>query len=57
MALGGWLSHAVDFTDPGSAASALPIGSTRYIQAWYRDPAAGGAGFNLSDGLELYLFP
>jgi len=30
---------------------------TRYFQCWYLDPAAGGAGFNLSDGLEVEFAP
>jgi len=29
----------------------ITAGSTRYFQCWYRNPAGGGAGFNLSDGL------
>jgi hypothetical protein len=32
-------------------------GSTWKFQAWYRDPAAGGAGFNLSDGVSLTFLP
>ena len=44
----GVLSREVDLsTTPISA------DSTWNFQAWYRDPAAGGAGFNLSDGLEV----
>jgi hypothetical protein len=35
--------------------NALPgpinAGDTKYFQFWYRNPAAGGAGFNLSDSL------
>jgi hypothetical protein len=27
------------------------------VQFWYRDPAAGGAGFNFSDALELFFCP
>lgn len=48
---GNTLSTALDFTS-GSAAQLLP-GSTWHFQAWYRDPAAGGTGFNLSDGLSV----
>lgn len=40
----------IDFTGLPAAGQVLP-GSTWYFQAWYRDPAAGGATFNLSDGL------
>jgi len=32
-------------------------GSVWNFQAWYRDPAAGGAGFNTSDGLEVSFDP
>ena len=33
----------------------LPLlpGTPTYFQYWYRDPMAGGTGFNLSNGLEL----
>ncbi len=29
------------------------VGAERYFQFWYRDQAAGGAGFNLTDGLAV----
>ncbi|MAE27510.1 MAG: hypothetical protein QF724_12085 [Planctomycetota bacterium] len=35
-------------------------GSTWYFQAWFRDPVTvgtGGAGFNLSNGLEVAFVP
>jgi hypothetical protein len=35
-------------------ANLLP-GQVRYAQYWYRNPAGGGAGFNLSDGLRVPL--
>jgi hypothetical protein len=47
---GNVLSFAVDLTSPPASNQITP-GSTWYFQAWYRDPAAGGANFNLSDGL------
>jgi hypothetical protein len=31
----------------------IQAGQTWYFQAWYRDPAAGGANFNASDALEV----
>jgi hypothetical protein len=32
-------------------------GDTKYFQAWYRNPAGGGAGFNLSDALQVQFCP
>lgn len=43
--------------------NALPVGGelvagdTAYFQYWYRDPASGAPGFNLSDGLEAVFCP
>jgi subtilisin family serine protease len=37
------------------AASMLSPGMTRYFQLWYRNPAAGGSGYNLSDGLRVHF--
>ena len=31
----------------------LVAGDTRHFQYWYRDPVAGGAGFNLSDAVTI----
>jgi len=47
---GGVMTRTIDFTaliGPG----AITAGSTRRFQCWYRNPAGGGAGFNLSNGL------
>lgn len=52
VAAGNVLSHTVDLDAPPSAGRLLP-GTTWYFQAWYRDPAANGAGSNLSDGLAV----
>jgi hypothetical protein len=35
----------------------IPAGATRDFQFWYRNPLAGGAGFNLSDGLAATFCP
>ena len=47
----GSVSYALDFSAApvASGAGALTVGSTWYFQYWYRDPAASGASFNLSD--------
>lgn len=47
----GVLSSALDNTALGGAG--IFVGSTRHFQAWYRDPAGGPNGFNLSDGLSI----
>ncbi len=36
---------------------AITAGQTRYFQYWYRNPAGGGSGFNLSDGLQVQFCP
>ena len=48
-ATGNVLSHQVDFTNPPAASGQITPGSTWHFQAWFRDPAAGGAFFDLSD--------
>ena len=52
---GALLSHTLDF-DQGVASVILP-GSTWHFQAWFRDPSAGGAGFDLSDGFHVNFMP
>ncbi|MFT4543101.1 MAG: hypothetical protein ACI841_001860 [Planctomycetota bacterium] len=39
------------------AGGAIAAGSTWHFQYWYRDPAAGGAAFNLSDGMTVDFLP
>jgi hypothetical protein len=54
---GGTAVMKVDYTQPpagGGPGQWLP-GDTWYCQGWYRDPAAGGAQFNLTDGLEVQV--
>ena len=55
----GNVSRLLDFTQAPANAGAGMItpGSTWYTQYWYRDPAAGGAGFNLSNGLKTTFYP
>ena len=50
----GSVSRSVDFGAPPLAGNLLP-GTTWYFQLWYRDPAAGGAFFNLSGAVALDL--
>jgi len=54
--LDGVLRRAVNVSAPGHS-SFLTAGSTWHFQAWFRDPAAGGFGFDLSDGYEITLLP
>lgn len=56
---GGGISRLLDFSQPpaGSGSGAIQAGATRYFQAYYRDPAGGGAGFNLTDALEAAFCP
>ena len=53
----GVMQTLVDFTSPPSASTQITAGSTWNFQAWYRDPAAGGAFFDLSDGLSVVFLP
>lgn len=46
------LMHDLDYTNLPSGGDILP-GSTWTFQAWFRDPAAGGAGFDTSDALRM----
>lgn len=45
-----------DLSQPPSGGQILP-GSTWHYQLWYRDPAAGGAAFNLSEGVAALFCP
>ncbi len=56
---GGDVRRDLDFTEPplGAGAGMVQAGEHWYFQFWYRDPMAGGSGFNLSNGLELVLCP
>ncbi|MFT5153419.1 MAG: hypothetical protein ACI841_003419 [Planctomycetota bacterium] len=56
IASGNSMSLAVDY-NALPPAGAIGAGSTWNFQAWFRDPAAGGAAYDLSDGLELSFTP
>jgi len=51
----GMMSATLDNTAPAHA-QVVP-GATLNFQAWFRDPAAGLTGFNLSDGVEVTFVP
>jgi hypothetical protein len=55
----GQLQWALDLTMPpaNSGGGEIIAGATWKFQAWYRDPAAGGAFFNLSDGVSVLFMP
>jgi len=51
QASGGVATRVIDLPS-------APMGpGDHYVQFWYRDPNAGGAGFNLSDAVHLTLIP
>lgn len=51
----GVFEYAVDLQQ--TPASIIAAGSTWKFQTWFRDPAAGGAGFDFSDGLSIRFVP
>ncbi|MFT7670128.1 MAG: hypothetical protein ACI8X5_002835 [Planctomycetota bacterium] len=55
----GFGSRTVDFTQPPASAGPGQVlsGSTWNFQYWYRDPAGGLAGFNLSNALSVPFCP
>ena len=52
----GSLTHSLDFQSSAVATNLLPS-TTWNFQAWYRDPAAGGSYFDLSDAVEISFIP
>ena len=57
--LAGSTGRPLDYTQPPLSASpgAATVGVPLSFQVWYRDPAAGGAGFDLSSALEVVFCP
>ena len=51
----GTATRPVDFTS--SPGNKIAPGTNTHFQFWYRDPAGGVAGFNLSNGLKVYFYP
>ena len=50
---GNVLTTRLPLQMPPTAAATITAGSTWSFQAWFADPAAGGAGFNLSSDLRV----
>ena len=53
----GFVERVLDLTNPPQPNGQISAGQTWNFQFWYRDPAAGGSGFNLTDGLEAVFCP
>ena len=51
------VTYLMDFTSPPQPDAEITAGSTWFFQFWFRDPAAGGAFFNLSNGLRAKFCP
>ena len=51
----GTAQRALDMT--ATPLNSVQAGDTRYFQFWYRDPGVIGAGYNLTDGLEITFCP
>jgi hypothetical protein len=47
----------LDITVPPLLAGQITAGSTWHFQCWFRDPAAGGSFYDLSEGLSLTFQP
>jgi hypothetical protein len=57
MATGNVMTFLLDNTSPPSTSTQITASSTWNFQAWFRDPMAGGAFFDLSNGLSLVFGP
>jgi hypothetical protein len=53
MASGNQAQLTLDLANPPAASGLITAGSTWYFQEWYRDPAFGSSGFNLTNGHEI----
>ncbi len=51
----GTSQYDLDLSAPAQDEMPILAGQTLYLQFWYRDPAGGGSGFNLSDALEVMV--
>lgn len=50
-------TRTLDLTMPPPGAPPIVAGATWYFQNWYRDPPAGGALYDFSDGLAVTFAP
>ena len=57
QAVGGVMTRTLDLTDGSAASLAIAPMTTWNFQAWFRDPAGGGQGFDLSNGVEIAFLP
>lgn len=57
FATGNVLIHQLDNTSAPNAPTLITAGANFNFQCWFRDPIAGGAAYNLSDGLEITFTP
>ncbi len=53
----GAMQHNLDLNAPPQPSGQILAGSTWYFQCWFRDPAAGAAQFDLSDGVSVTFLP
>jgi hypothetical protein len=56
VASGGEYTRVLDNATAPAAGLFVP-GATLRFQCWFRDPAGGAAGFNLSNGMTLTFLP
>jgi hypothetical protein len=47
------LARTLDLNAPPNQSGQVTVGSTWNFQCWYRDPGAGGAGFNFSNAVSI----
>ncbi|MCP3917525.1 MAG: hypothetical protein GY711_18430 [bacterium] len=53
----GAFQQALDYAAPPNPETTIQAGSTWSFQAWFLDPAGGGAGFSTSDAVEIQFVP
>lgn len=56
FAVDNMLVYEVDW-DSNTIQAELQVGEVRQVQAWYRDPFNGGAGFNTSNAMTITVQP